>query len=184
MRTITFFLLLTICVGAGPSPRDELAAASAYCQDVERLTQQSPSSMRFGADAQAWREYYDNAETFNDAAYVWLREGKIVAVNLTQQNESGDWVHYVNHCFRPDGSLARLKAVFNTFHGNMSVERERVYDSRGRLLRSRTKYLDLKERKPRRPGPDYKEHEFTVFRSVKELPFLALLPPNNKKPQP
>jgi len=76
-----------------------------------------------------WREFKseverEEADTGNDKAKVWAKDGAVALVSYAFQSPSGDWAHYVSYYFREDGTLAKIHAQLNTFYGNMTVIRE------------------------------------------------------------
>jgi hypothetical protein len=77
--------------------------------------------------------------------------------------------------FREDGTLAATKETFNTFNGNMSVDREKVYDAKGKLLRSSVKYSDLQTGRARKPGNNFANQDAPIYRTIQSLPFYGLL---------
>jgi hypothetical protein len=110
----------------------------------------------------------------NTQARVWIRPGGIMYVEATFQSASGDWVQYVDYCYRPDGSLARTKLTYNTFlsdvEGGVSGLRTRHYDPSGQVLDSKQKVLSL-ETKKRVPKSKFPDDEEPVFFKRDELPF-------------
>jgi hypothetical protein len=127
-----------------------------------------------------WREFKseverEEADTGNDKANVWAKDGAVVSAYFTFQSLSGDWAHYVNYYFREDGALAKIQARLNTFYGDMIVIRERFYDPKGRLLSSSQQFLDLKTKKKKRPGETFEDEPIPVYRTVKALPFYTAL---------
>jgi len=176
---------------ANKQPTPQLAALETYCREVDSFIKRSKTHARIFANVASgveripdqWQEFNtenerqaaDNGENLNENAYVWIRNGNLVGANFTFQSPSRDWVQFVMYYFREDGTLAATKETFNTFNGNMSVDRERVYDARGKLLRSSVKYSDLQTGRARKAGKDFADEEATVYRSVQSLPFYGLL---------
>jgi|GEM_PF-1339171 len=168
----------------------EIAKIKAYCQELDDYAKRNPKLGRLFADVSSgmkgeksrWREFKsegerERADTGNDLANVWAKDGATVSVYFTFQSPSGDWAHYVNYYFRDDGSLAKTRAQLNTFYGNMTVIRERFYDLKGRLLSSSQQFLDLETKKKKKPGVDgeFIDEPIPVYRTVKALPFYTLL---------
>jgi hypothetical protein len=117
-----------------------------------------------------------------DHAYMWKRrEGVLVLLALT--SASGDWIHYMDYCFRADGTLARSTSTLNTFNvyhpdrdvGPVSKEKKRYFDVSGRQIGFSTRLLDLKTRKP---APElernFMDQDEPKVRRTEELPFSAL----------
>ncbi|HEY8461890.1 MAG TPA: hypothetical protein VIM99_15985, partial [Blastocatellia bacterium] len=132
-----------------------------------------------------WKEFNPKSEEDLDYigslmsnAFVWSKDGATTFVSCAFQNPSGDWVHYVNYYFRKDGSIARIQAQLNAFHGYASVIREMFYDPKGKLLSSSRQILDLETKKEKKPDADdaeFFDHPVPVYRTVKALPFHTLL---------
>lgn len=113
--------------------------------------------------------------SWDESAYIWRKNGKVVIVNFTFTSESGDWAHYIYHRFREDGTLAKVEADLRTFYGRMSVVRNFYFDKNGRLLRKTTQYRDIGTAKPKKPKEDFIDNEVHIFKKVSKLPFAHLL---------
>jgi hypothetical protein len=116
-------------------------------------------------------------------AFLWPAVEGVTAVELLFDSESGDWSHFANLCYRPDGSLARLVDTLNTWYtetedsadqgGPVSRVHTKHFDERGHRLRARAAVLDLESRRPvRRSFMDQDDH---VFKCLGALPFGHLL---------
>ena|SRR5260221_13604022 len=114
----------------------------------------------------------------NRQAYVWTENGEIVAANFTLQSESRDWALYPNYCFHRNGKIAELTSELRTFYGGMVVRRDWIFDSDGRLLRSKEEFLDLATKELRKPGEDFIDEDIPQYHQTSDLPFRSLL----KKP--
>ena len=199
MRLIAVLLCLSAMTPQGVAqrrktskqPTPELAALETYCKEVDSFIKRNNTHTRIFANVASgvervpnkWQEFHteserqaaDTGENLNENAYVWIMNGNLVGANFTFQSPSRDWVQFVMYYFREDGTLAATKETFNTFNGNMSVDRERVYDAKGKLLRSSVKYSDLQTGRARKPGKNSANEEATVYRSVQSLPLYGLL---------
>src|SRR5262245_24886863 len=171
----------------------EIARIKAYCQELDDYAKRNPKLRRVFGDISSgmkgdkirWREFKPKSEEDMDYigslmsnAFVSSKDGAAVLASCAFQSPSGDWAHDVSYYFREDGSLARIHAELGTFIGNMTVIRERFYDSQGKLLRSSQQFLDLKTKKKKKPGEDGEEffdHPIPMYRTVKALPFYTLL---------
>ena len=188
-------LILLLClagsnVSLGYQKRNaaELTAISSYVKSIDQFTNRNARKRRiFGIVPEEedkpdkWIEfkYVRQAVQANlhDSAYVWLKDGKVVAAQFSLTSSSGDWYHYVNYYFRADGTLAKIHAQLNTFaspDGGLSVVRDKFYSSSGKLLHTATRYLDLKSQKPRKRG-DFMDQPISVYENARDLPFLKLL---------
>jgi hypothetical protein len=173
-----------------PQPRQktELAAIGSYAKSIDQFTKRNARKRRiFGIvpseedKPDQWQEFKTvrhavQANLF-DSAYVWLKDGKVVAADFSFTSSSGDWYHYVNYYFRADGTLAKIHAQLNTFaasDGGVSVVRDRLYSSNGKLLHTATRYLDLQSQKPRKRS-DFMDQPIPDYRTVRALPFVKLL---------
>ena len=107
--------------------------------------------------------------------HVSLRGRKVVGVNCTFQSPSRDWVHFVMYYYRPDGTLAKIHARLNTFHGNITVIREKYYSDTGKLLKESTRFFDLETKRKRKPSNDFENEEVPLYMKTSDLPFKDLL---------
>jgi hypothetical protein len=169
----------------------EKTRIEAYCQGLDAYAKNNSKLGRIFADVSSdgedqknqWREFESEAErekadtgdNLNENAVVWSKAGAVVLVSSTFQSPSRDWAHFVSYYFRPDGTLAKVRARLNTFYGEMTVIRERFYDSKGRLLSSSQQFLDLKTQKKKKPGGEFQDDSFPLYRTVRALPFYSLL---------
>jgi hypothetical protein len=113
-------------------------------------------------------------DDLDDVAYVWLRQGKVVAVFFTFQSESRDWYHFVTYYFREDGTLAKIHSRLNTFYGSVTAIRDQYYGSNGRVLKSTARFLDIQTQKPKKK-PNFQDEPTPVYLNVRKLPFSKLL---------
>lgn len=188
-----YFLILAVVVSAsafwstrvaaqGPT----LASIHSYANQVDRFSKRHPKRIfaNVASDTESeedhWREFKSAAKlesgdaSFDESAHVWQKTGKVVAASFTFTSQSGDWAHYVTYYFREDGTLAKVHAALNTFHGNLSVIREKFYDGRGRLLHTSTKYLNLHSQKPTK-SRDFMDEPIRLYLKARDLPFYKLL---------
>jgi len=182
---IPSIILLFVCITASAqTPKPNVAEINTYTTSIDRFMKVNKTPHYFGdvslEEKSNWKQFktrklIDNAEEVYEKAVVWSRTGKIVGVILTLSSPSGDWAHYVTYYFRADGSLAKIHAELNTFYGEVSIIRDRFYDSGGQLLHSTQKILDLQTRKPKKPTGDFMDQEILVYKKVSELPFSKLL---------
>jgi hypothetical protein len=175
-----------------PPPQKTELAARSYAKSIDQFTKRNPRGKRlFGNVAgiedklDKWREFKSDSQmeqagaddNLSESAAVWLKDGKVVVAYFSFTSPSGDWYHFVNYYFRADGTLAKIHAQLNTFYspdGGISVVRDRFYSSRGKLLRTSTRYLDLQSQKPRKRG-DFQDEPIPVYLRVHDLPFSKLL---------
>jgi hypothetical protein len=172
----------------------QVKSINTYCKQIDSLqkrrkvpdllfantadTDSTRERWRRFASERALEKHREGSETY-DIAYNWRRGARVVASNFTHFSASGDWAKYVNHCFRTDGTLARVETDFRTFNGDFKVIRTRYFDTAGRQISSSAKYLDLQSRKPKNHsegvmGDDPNDADF--YKTVKKLPYARLLP--------
>lgn len=170
-----------LCATQVAAQRPALVSINSYAHQVDRFSKRHPKRIFANAPEtesgpDRWREFKTAAklEGFDESAYVWQKTGKVVAANFTFTSQSGDWVQDVNYYFREDGKLAKVHAHLNTFHGNLSVIREKFYDAGGRLLHTSTRYLDLNSQKPTK-SRDFMDAPVPVYLKARDLPFYKLL---------
>ncbi|HEY8224644.1 MAG TPA: hypothetical protein VIG25_05150 [Pyrinomonadaceae bacterium] len=170
----------------GQSRAADIAEIDSYTKDVDAFIKRNSKSRRIFGDAAPynenkprWREFKtdaqaDKANLYN-SAYVWTRDGKVIGANFTFSSPSGDWAHFVMYYFREDGSLAKIQGRLNTFYGNVSVVRNRYFNSSGTRLSSTQRFLDLKTQKPTKKPSEYFDQPEPLYRKVSDLPFHRLL---------
>lgn len=159
-------------VDAAKTIRPELVFA-----DVSDYTTNEKAKWRKFASERALDRYRNGTEAYT-IAYAWRKGGRLVASNFTLSSPSGDWVKYVYHYFREDGSLARVESDYRTFNGDFMVIRRRYFDRNGKQIKNSEKFLDLKTRKPKDAssgvmGDDAKEVDY--YLTTRKLPFAGLV---------
>lgn len=174
-------LFASFSISAQPTA---IAAISSYTTQVDRFIGHHQGRIFANAvtedEQDHWREFkgvgeLQRSETlYPEQAHVWLKRKNPVAVRFALTSLSGDWIHYLYYYFREDGTLAKLQSRLNTFHGNVTVIRNKFYDAEGKLLRTTTRYFDLHSQKPIRPR-DFMDDEIPVYLRVQDLPFFKLL---------
>jgi len=138
-----------------------------------------------------WREFRDSADLKgateegapNTQAFVWRFPDGVLFVQMFFQSHSGDWAHYADHCFRADGSLARVTDTVNTFNaglldeefetgndGGVSRVRIKYFSSDGTLLKKKSRLLDLETRKPVKRS--FMDQDDVAYRRISDVPFL------------
>jgi hypothetical protein len=137
-----------------------------------------PKWKRFDSE-EALEKFRENSETYT-IVYNWKRGGRIVASNFTLFSESGDWAQYIFHYFRSDGTTAMINSELRTFYGDYIVIHIHYFDRHGRLIRKRSKYLDLTTHKPKKPTDEMRNENSgffrgTIYKKVTKLPFARLL---------
>ena len=111
-------------------------------------------------------------------ALVWKQNGKVTAVNFTYTSPSGDWNDYVDHYFRPDGSLALVTSEFRTFTNNCVAKQRFYFDRKGKQIKKAVSYSDLYTGRRKAPCLSEDTLKFTYYTTVSKLPFAALLSSN------
>jgi hypothetical protein len=173
---------------AAAPQKTALTGIGSYAKSIDQFTKRNAGKRRIfgivpGEEDQPdkWAEFKFVRQAvqanLHDSAYVWLKDGKVVAAQFSLTSSSGDWYHYVNYYFRADGTLAKIHAQLNTFaapDGGISVVRDKFYNSSGKLLRTATRYLDLESQKPRKRG-EFMDQPILVYQTVRDLPFTKLL---------
>ncbi len=174
-----------------------IAEADAYVASVREFVEKQGephliladvSDYNQGSDPK-WKKYLSVKEFENlreeeesyTIAYVWLKDGKPVAVNFTYSSPSGDWAHYAEHVFRPGGSVAEIKRELRTFLGDLIVIRTSLFDENGNELRNSKEFLDLSSHKPVEPTDEFQDIDVDVYKKVSDLPFSELLSVSGKQ---
>jgi hypothetical protein len=163
-----------------------------YVARINQFIEQNPKSARifadvagYGENTNRWREFRDEDEmekartrkNLNTMAYVWTRAGKVNGISFTFTSPSGDWAHLMNYYFRDDGSILKIHAELNSFYGDLSIVRDLYFNKRAVLVKNTRKYVDLKTRKPTKPGKpgEFFDHSIPIYSNVRALPFHKLL---------
>jgi hypothetical protein len=167
-----------------PGVHSRVLAINSYAKQIDSFIKIKPKVRIFGDaslpedEKSKWQEFKSVAKLEEDQVYesakIWLRQNKVVCANFTLSSPSGDWTQFVWYYFREDGSLAKIREVLNTFHGNASVHREYFFDQPGKSIFSTRKILDLKTQRPRK-SIDFMDQPAAVFQNVTDLPFYTLL---------
>jgi hypothetical protein len=179
---------------AAQSTASQIKAINSYCKQIDAIQERrkspelvyaniadvnsSKDKWRKFASEKALEKFREKSEAY-DIAYNWRSGGKLIASNFTHSSPSGDWVNYVNHCFRKDGTVARVETDYRTFNGDWKIISTRYFNSAGRQISSSIKYLDLQSGKPKDASDGVMgdaESRAAYYRSVRKLPFATLLP--------
>lgn len=181
---VAFFLLQAVCFG-----QSALADVEAYVASVNAFAEKEGEPHVIFADVSDYNEgskavwkKYDSLKDFENSreeeesytiAFVWKKEDKIVAVNFTYSSPSGDWAHYVEYVFRPDGSAAGVRKELRTFLGDLIVIRTTLFDEKGVELKSTKEFLDLESEKPVKPTDSFQDIDVPLYKKTADLPFAA-----------
>jgi len=76
--------------------------------------------------------------------------GNSLVITTFATSSSGDWGHFVDYCFRADGTLALSRSTLNTTYGGVRRIRERRFSQSGTQLWTSTRVVDLVSGKVRR----------------------------------
>ena len=84
----------------------------------------------------------------NTQVSVWRIAGGVLHFHAFFTSDSGDWAHFVEYCYRPDGKLARTWSTFNSFvaanvPGGIRRQRARYFDTKGKATELRSTVWDL-----------------------------------------
>ncbi len=172
---------------------NEIKQINTYCKTIDAFIKRHKKPQLIFADISdynddsktKWRKFasekaLEKAETYS-IAYNWRRNGKIIHSNFTLFSPSGDWVEYVYHYFREDGTLAKAEQEMRTFNGDLIVIQDFYFDRKGKLLKKSIKYLDLRTHKPIKPTKEFlaNNEDFTkykdYYKKTSKLPFAKLL---------
>lgn len=135
------------------------------------------------AEKPVWKRF-DSEEEFEKAredeesyetAYIWKKDGKVVAANFTYSSPSGDWVQYVYYVFRADGSTARADRNLRTFMGDIIVDRIYTYDKNGKLVGETKSFRDLNTGNPIKKPESFIDMDVEIFKTTGDLPFASMI---------
>ena len=195
MKILLNFVLLSCAIAGCQSfavaqtSKSSVTEINNYTGGVERFTKVNKKHRIFGDVSSAktdktdlWREFKNekqledtgDGENLNQTATVWTKQGKVIAAKFNFTSPSGDWNHFINYYFRENGSLAKIDAQLNTFEGNVSVVRQRYYNSNEFLIKSTQTFRELETNKPRKSA-DFMDNPIPVYLKVSDLPFHQLL---------
>jgi hypothetical protein len=167
-----------------------------FCDGLVPITKDKTRRLLFGLvqksdyDKGRWAEFKRESDLNGavkagrvyDLAQVWSREDGATAVSIRLSSASGDWFHFVEYCFRADGTLARLNSTLNTFNAvypekddvGATRERDRYFDARGKQIKVTKRVLDLKTKRPA-PTIQFMDDKEPIYKTAAALPFFRLL---------
>lgn len=191
---VMIFLLLT--APASFAQNAENAKIDALVRSIDRVVKKTKSpELVFaeisdtGSTKDDWHKFASEAalekhrktsETYS-IAYCWRKGGKLAAANFTLFSASGDWTKYVNSYYRPDGTLAKVAVDYRTFHGDIILEQDLYFNTKGDRIKKVQRVLDLQTHKPKKVTRDIRESaesmakEVDYYKSTSTLPFAKLL---------
>lgn len=193
--------------GRAVAPSSTAAASTEtidqFCDGLTPMTKERRHRRLFGLfqkddrDRGGWiefkREQDLNAAVKTDhvfeMAQVWSRDDGATAVSMRFTSGSGDWFHFVEYCFRVDGTLARLHSSLNTFNaadkdpekevdGAIRV-RDRYFDSSGKQIKVTKRILDLQSERPALTVQIMDDEKEPIYNAAVNLPFHGLLKVRN-----
>lgn len=194
------FLLLAfqvLGVFAQNTKNAEIKRIEAYCKTVDAFVKSNKNAQLVFADTsdynddskskwqkfaseKALEEFRETSETYS-IAYNWQKNGKLVKSNFTFFSPSGDWAQYVFHCFRTDGTLAKVESDMRTFNDDIIILQTLYFDTKGKLFRKTAQYKDLATKKPKKPSKEFLKNNpdlaigVDYFKKTSSLPFAKLL---------
>lgn len=192
-----FFVFCCSPVFAQASRKPAVKQIDLYCRGVKTFTERYKTPHIIFADTSDYTEnsnpkwkkfasekvlekFREGEETYS-IAYNWRKSDKIIRSNFTLFSPSGDWAKYVYLYFREDGTLAKAESQLRTFYGNFIVLNDIYFDTKGKILKKTTKYVDLETEKPKKlSGDDIANNgdnlKFTeYYKNTDKLPFAHLI---------
>lgn len=167
----------------------DIAAIEAYARQLDAYAKRNARGGRMFADtasytdasAPRWQEFrskraLERAESYS-VATVWTQPtSDALLADFSLSSPSGDWAQYANYYYRADGTLAKIRSELRTFMGDLIVIRDRFYDTRGKLMQEKTRYLDLNTRKPKKVQEgSFQDIPLELYAKTTDLPFHSLL---------
>ena len=162
------------------APPSALTEIKTYTNEIDRFAKAHPKRMRtfvieYESEKGRWRLLKGkSAQQVNESCDVWTRDGNVILAFFGFTSDSGDWYHFIKYYYRADGTLAKISARLNTFYGNVSVLRDRYYDTNGKLLKSTRRYLDIQTHKPVKTA-NFHDEPIPMYSNASALPFHKLL---------
>jgi hypothetical protein len=185
LRYSILFLLLITASSAFAQIKPSVAEINAYTLKIDRFPNANKKHRIFADisseddEKERWKEFKNDKElentTWYQASGVFTQAGKIVVTRFTFTSPSGDWYHFIDYYFRDDGSLAKIHARLNTFYGNISVIRNRYFDSAGLLIKETKSFHDVKTDRVAKEPAGFMDEPIPLYKTVSDLPFSKLL---------
>jgi len=177
----------------GSRTRRVIAASEQDCSEVRSGIRQREPDVVFGlagsgeVQRRKWQRFtsvpklqkYWDSNRPGDAAFVWVRGHELIAVQLTLQDDSADWVNRALYCFREGDTTAQITSELRTFYGQMIVRRKWILNAEGHVLRATEEFLDLSTEKPKRPDESFTDQKTPIYRKVADFPFYPILRGNH-----
>jgi hypothetical protein len=204
MRPLLFTILLAAVLSTLPlsyrpaaaaqATQESLATIETYARGLDLYVKRNERTARYFADTASserenaparWQEFktrrlldsaWKDGKTYSSSDVWFNQSGELVVASFTFSSPSGDWAQYMKNYYRKDGTLAKSLAELRTFMGDVIRIHDRFYDSKGKLLKEQTRFLDLTTRKPKRVKKDeFMDMEAPLYASTSALPFYGLL---------
>lgn len=190
MKRLTALLILVFAVSAAAFGQTK--STDAYARSIEKFiagkspelvfadvsdyNDEGPAKWQKFKSSKALEKFRTRNETYT-VSYNWRKNRRIVISSFTIFSPSGDWVQYDSYFFRPSGKLAKISSEIRTFIGDVIIERDFYFDSKGKQTSLKKKYRDLKSKKPVKSPSDatFDTDEIDVYKTVKDLPFANLM---------
>lgn len=180
---------------AGPVPSTTIQAIDQFCAGLAPMTRHLNRGRLFGLldDRGDWVEFKRDADMdveveanrVHDMARVWSRSHGGVVVWMRPSTPSGAWSHFIQYCFRSDGTLAQVHSTLNTSHVadkdpdkegiGASRVRIRYFDASGKQLKVSRRIRDLNTGRPAPTLQITDDESEPIYKTVQELPFHRLL---------
>src|SRR5207237_10045285 len=90
-------------------------------------------------------------------ARCWRKNRKLAKSNFTMFSPSGDWSKYVYQYFRTDGTLAKAEIDYRTFEGDLILLQDHYFDTKGKVIKTTSKFLDLRTHKPKKVTEGFRD---------------------------
>ena len=162
---------------------DDIAAIDRYCKQQDAFATRNKPSV-YADLGWGWKRFktlgeVEEAKMEPSSSYergsTWPAKSKSVRrTDHELWSPSGDWHLTVSYYFRPDGTLAKSACDYRTFLGDIAVDRQKWFSSKGALLKKTIVYRDLTSDKV------IKKKEFMnmnepAYMTVRSLPYYKLL---------
>lgn len=101
---------------------------------------------------------------------VYFKNDRIGAARRFDAGPGADWIKTQDYCFRPDGTLAFLKAELRTLRGGVRVEDRMTFDLNGTRLRAERIVRDLEtDQDVAKLHVTFKDQTTVVYRDTRAL---------------
>ncbi len=172
-------------------------SANQFCLAAKKQTELRPKTSRVfglvekdnedssGASQDGdWLEFPDlgtlrkmaGVRAIYDIAEVWTLPSGILFVSMYLTSESGDWASFIDYCYRPNGSLARIESDYRFLPGGGTRRiRTQIFSLDGKISSQYRRLFDIKTGKLLTTTSFPRDRDDPVYLTPSSLPFSSQL---------